>query len=340
MQVNGILCQSVTGPPFADFAMAAARRPALYESSLRRLPWKLALRIAAIAAVVAGVYFFARGIDGHALLAALRGAAVAPLIGAAALGFANLFWKAVCWRVMLGRRHRVPVLRLFRYTVTAFASSLLVPARAGEALRVWLLRQRDGVPVTDSAGVALAEKLVDGMAMIIAVTPTLFLIDGLPPWVGRAIGLLLAGAVVGAVVVLIARRHAAPGGLLGRLAGAMTAFDSPRTFVLALGACLGAWLSDFCCVLLVLMAVGIQVPPAVGLLILLGVNVAILIPATPGNLGALEIGAAAALDLVGVPREAAVAFAILYHAVQAIPLLLVGLADLRLALGARRTEAV
>lgn len=304
------------------------------------MPWKLLLRIVAIAAVVAGVYFFARGIDGHALVAALKGAAVLPLLAAAGLGFANLFWKSVCWRVMLGRRHRVPVLRLYRYTLTAFASSLLVPARAGEALRVWLLRQRDGVPVTDSTGVALAEKLVDGMAMVISVTPTLFLIDGLPPWVGRAILFLVIGALVGAVVVLVLRRHAPPGGLMAKLAGAMTAFDSPRTFVLALGACLGAWMSDFCCVLLVLVAVGIHVPPAVGLLILLGVNVAILIPATPGNLGSLEIGAAAALDLVGVPREAAVAFAILYHAVQAIPLLLVGLADIRLALGMSRTEIV
>jgi len=307
---------------------------------LRRLPWKLLLRIVAVGAVIVGVYFFARGIDGHALAAALRGAAILPLLAAAALSFGNLFWKSVCWRVMLGRRHRVSVFRLYRYTLTAFASSLLVPARAGEALRVWLLRQRDGVPVTDSTGVALAEKLVDGMAMVISVSPTLFLIHGLPPWVGRAIVFLVAGTLVGVVVILLARRHAPPGGLLGKLAGAMTAFDSPRTFVLALGACLGAWMSDFCCVLFVLVAVGIQVPPVVGLLVLLGVNVAILIPATPGNLGSLEIGAAAALDLVGIPREAAFAFAILYHAAQAIPLLLVGLADLRLALGMSRTEII
>src|SRR5262249_18318170 len=96
------------------------------------------------------------------------------------------------------------------------------------------------------------------------------------------------------------------------------------------------WLIDFGCVLLVFSAVGIKAPPAVGLLVLLGVNVAILIPTAPGNLGALEIGAIAALDLVGVPRAPAGAFAILYHAVQAIPLLIAGLFDLRLALGAGR----
>ena len=46
---------------------------------------------------------------------------------------------------MLAPRHRVPVLRLFRYTIAAFAASALAPARAGEVLRVWVLRRRDGV---------------------------------------------------------------------------------------------------------------------------------------------------------------------------------------------------
>src|SRR5215467_12084650 len=172
MQVNGIPCRGVTIAVICRLRGGGSVSGFAIWNGLRRLPWKLLLRIVAIAAVIAGVYFFARGIDGHALWIALRGAAPVPLLAAAALSFANLFWKSVCWRVMLGRRHRVPVLRLYRYTLTAFASSLLVPARAGEALRVWLLRQRDGVPVTDSTGVALAEKLVDGMAMVISVTPT------------------------------------------------------------------------------------------------------------------------------------------------------------------------
>jgi uncharacterized membrane protein YbhN (UPF0104 family) len=202
--------------------------------------------------------------------------------------------------------------------MAAYAGSLILPARAGEALRVWLLKRRDGVPVTSSTGVAISEKLVDGCAMILSVTPTLFLIDGLPAWVGRTIAVLVGGAAVGLTVALVARRWARPEGLVGKLTQGMTAFATPMTFALALAACLGAWMSDFTCVLLVLSAVGVKVPAAVGLLILLGVN--------------------AALDLVGVPQAPAMAFAILYHAVQAIPLLVAGVADIRLLLWARRGE--
>jgi uncharacterized membrane protein YbhN (UPF0104 family) len=298
--------------------------------SLLRRSW----RYLAVAIVVAGLYLFVRGLDSQLLLATLGDADPALLVVAAGLAFAFLFFKAVCWRVMLAPRYPVPVLRLFRYTVLATASSLLVPARAGEALRIWLLRKRDAVPATTATGVALAEKLVDGIAMIITVAPALILVPGLPPWVARTLVLLVAAALTCVVLVVVVRRRARPDGLLGQLAASMTVFSSARRFARALVVCLLVWLADLACVMAVFAAVDIDAPIAVGLLVLLGVNVAILLPVTPGNLGALEIGAIAALDLVGVPRAPAVAFAILYHAVQVIPLVAAGLLDLRLALSA------
>src|SRR5262249_32664323 len=87
-------------------------------------------------------------------------------------------------------------------------------------------------------------------------------------------------------------------------------------------------------VMLVLHAVGIALPLAAGLLILFTLNLAIMLPSTPAQVGALEVGALAALNLLKVPHEPALAFALLYHALQVVPLIAVGLAlELRLVLG-------
>jgi len=43
--------------------------------------------------------------------------------------------KAAAWRIMLAPQYPVPVARLFRYTISAFAASVIAPARAGEILR-------------------------------------------------------------------------------------------------------------------------------------------------------------------------------------------------------------
>ena len=64
------------------------------------------------------------------------------------------------------------------------------------------------------------------------------------------------------------------------------------------------------------------------------VNVAVIIPAAPGQLGTLEAGAVGALVALGHDENAAMAFALLYHAVHLVPATLAGGVILALA---RRT---
>src|SRR5215813_2443986 len=143
--------------------------------------------MAAVIAIAACLWIFFREIQWAELGHALRNAKVWPLVLAAILNFVCLWGKAMCWRIMLAPRHRVGAWRLFRYTIATFAASAIAPARAGEVLRVWTLKRRDGVPVSDTAAVAVAEKLLDGISMIILVAPVPFLLPGLPSKVGATI---------------------------------------------------------------------------------------------------------------------------------------------------------
>jgi uncharacterized membrane protein YbhN (UPF0104 family) len=85
------------------------------------------------------------------------------------------------------------------------------------------------------------------------------------------------------------------------------------------------WLADLGQVMAVLYAVDIHLPAPAGLLILFTLNLVIILPSTPAQVGALELGAIAALDLLHVAPAPALAFALLYHALQVIPLIAVGL---------------
>src|SRR6185369_1214495 len=160
--------------------------PRLPHSAMKKwLP--MVLRVVVIAAVAAGLWFFIRNLDVAKLGEALRGARLWMLVPAAALNFGCLWGKALCWHLMLAPRHVVSTSRLFRYTIATFAASAIAPARAGEVLRVWTLKRRDGVPVADTVAVALAEKLLDGTSMLILVAPLPWLVPGMPPWVARTI---------------------------------------------------------------------------------------------------------------------------------------------------------
>ena len=310
----------------------------------RRL--SIAIRVAAIAAVAAGLWWFIRTMDFAALGRAFRTAKLWPLVLAAALNFACLWGKAVVWRLMLAPRHVVKITRLFRLTIATFAASAIAPARAGEVLRVWSLKRRDGVPVADTAAVAVTEKLLDGITMVILAAPVPWLVPGLPSWVATAIAVCAAIAVAVFVGLYLAvgrvGRAEQPGPIedaswragLRRFITGMHILHSPRPLLGTLGVLIFVWLLDLGEVMAVLYAVDVHLPIAAGLLTLFTLNLTIAVPSTPAQVGALEVGALIALDLLHVQREAALAFALLYHALQVIPLVAAGLIfELPLVLG-------
>jgi uncharacterized membrane protein YbhN (UPF0104 family) len=109
---------------------------------------------------------------------------------------------------------------------------------------------------------------------------------------------------------------------------------SPRRLVATLGVLIFVWATDLGMVVAVLYAVGIHLPLAGAVLILFTLNLTIAVPSTPAQVGALEVGALAGIDMLGVSHEAGLAFALLYHAIQVVPLIAVGLLlELRLVLG-------
>jgi glycosyltransferase 2 family protein len=295
-----------------------------------------ALRICLVVAVLGALAWFVRGLRFDLLEAAFQRARSWPIVLGGGLALLALVWRSLCWKVLLRPAATVATTDLFRYTVAAFATSALVPARAGEVVRVWLLERRNRVPASLAAATAVAEKVVDAFAMLLVVAPIPWLLPALPRWVGRSIAGLGVVGVAALVVCRLARPRARPEGGFARFLAALDVLGAPRRILPALGLLLAAWLTDLAEVWLVLGALDIRVPFSAGLLVLLTVNLAIVVPSTPAQVGALELGAVLGLRLLGVAKEDGLAFALLYHGMQVIPLVLAALLDVRLVLSASR----
>jgi uncharacterized membrane protein YbhN (UPF0104 family) len=298
----------------------------------------LAIRIVVICLIAAALWWFLRKVDFAELGKQMRSAKLWPLVLAASLNFLCLWGKAVCWRIMLAPHHRVGVGRLFRYTIATFAASAIAPARAGEVLRVWTLKRRDGVPVADTAAVAVAEKLLDGISMIILVAPVPFLLPGLPWQVAGGIALCAAIALALFIGLFIAvgrvGESASSRTWVRRFVAGMHVLRSPKRVIGSLVLLILVWSADLGEVMAVFYALDIDLPVAAGLLVLFSLNLWIAIPSTPAQFGALEAGAISALQLLQVGGEKAAAFALLYHALQVLPLLAAGLIlEYRLVIG-------
>jgi len=293
------------------------------------------VRLVAVLAAVAAIVAIGRSVDRRAFLASLRAAGLWWLALAMVLEVARLVARAILWRVSLQVEPPVPFGKLVRYTTAAMSASIFTPARAGEALRLWLLRREHEVPLGLSLGVALGEKILDGLALLVLVVPLPWLVPVLPAWVSHTIHGLAGVTVPGlAVGWWMARRRANPG-RIARFFGQIRILREPATLALAFLACFAAWCLDLTALHVTMRAVGLREGPGTAAFVLLVVNVALLVPSTPGNLGALEAAGVVAMQIVHVERSAAMAVAVLYHAVQLLPLVVFAMANPRLMMGAR-----
>ena len=298
----------------------------------------LALRAVLVGLVALALWFFVRGIDPHSLAASLRAASIPLLLAAALINLVHLGFRVLRLRELLRPTRLVSMVRLYRYSLALSAGNNLLPARAGEAVRIWLLHSRESIAAGTALSVSVAEKVCDAVVLLLLVAPVPFAIRDLPPWVSRSLqtaGVLAVALVVLVALLLHAHRHFSPLTLRGRLALGGRALHSPRALLLITLQSLAAWLSDATVFFLILHAVRVQIPIAGIFFVLLTLNLAIAAPSTPAQVGAFELGALAALRLLHVPEEQALAVALLYHLVQAIPVTLLGLPDLLLITRAR-----
>ena len=308
----------------------------------RRRLWT-GLRVVLVLGVVAGCIGFSRTIGWERVRSALATASWSLVGAAAALNLVGMWWRSSRLSVILveGGAPHIPTQRSVRYNLAASAANNLLPARAGEVVRPLLLKLREGVPFAAGVSASIVEKVLDVVAMLLVSAPFPLLLPGLPSSVAYPF-VIFGGAALAALVLLWLapriERGSPKSDLVKQLVGAARLLRRPGAFAHAMGLSLLVWIADAITVLLVLRAVGVMVPAAGSLLVLLILNAAIALPSTPGHVGVFEGGAVGALAVLHVEREPALAFALLYHAMQLVPVTLLGLPDLLSASAARRRE--
>lgn len=296
-------------------------------------------RALAFVAAVALVVLFLRRMPLADIGAALRAADPLWFVLALAMNAAvNTAAKVRRWSELLRPVARsgpeIGGVELARILFASQATSNLLPARAGEAVRVVELRRR-GYAVPGVLAAQMVEKIVEAASLCL-VAGLAAAATGMPPVLRVPLwSLTLVAVALLASIPLLRRlptRRREPSGRVGaflaNLAVGIEGVGRPAILLRSLPWSCASDLVDAISLGLCLHAVGAHLGLAAWLVVLLAINLAILVPSTPGHLGVAEAAAAAALIALGVAPERALAGAVLYHLVQIVPSTVVGLAVL------------
>jgi uncharacterized protein (TIRG00374 family) len=255
---------------------------------------------------------------------------LAVLVLGVGYGFQALRWKQIADTPAL------PVRAFYGMAIGGLACNNVLPVRIGELLRAgWLSRD---APMT--GGRAFGSVVLDRMCDV--VTVAVFFAIGLQApakaeWLVRlAVGalltvLLIAGALVVARVYTT-KRHTRPertprGRFMSILRDTVAMLGEPigrhrAARWIGLSAC--TWgLSAFASAL-VARSVGIELTPLEAVFLTSALALGVAIPSSPGYIGTYQWIGVAALGLLDVPVDQALAFSILMHASWYVPTTLAG----------------
>lgn len=304
--------------------------------------WKLWLGIAVSAVFV---WLTVRGLEWRAFFAALRGARYIWLVPAIAVYFAAVWARTWRWHYMLRHMKRISVRHLFPVVVIGYMGNNVYPARAGEVIRSYVLKKKEGVSVSASLATVALERLFDGLVMCAFVFLTLPFVP-LPP-VYQTIVIGFSAVFLTALIVFVAlaaypdrtdalaaraialvvpqRIRPRVQSLASTFLQGLHALRSPREVAMLVVTSTAIWLTETGKYWVLAHAFPqLHVNFAVLMLMTAVVNLATTLPSTPGYVGTFDKPGIEILKAFGQPANIAAAYTLVLHIALWLPVTLLG----------------
>jgi uncharacterized protein (TIRG00374 family) len=220
--------------------------------------------------------------------------------------------RAERWQYLLSPLGPTRFMTCFRTTVIGFAASAVLPARAGEVIRPYLLARQEGLKATATFATILVERILDLVAVLLLLLAFLLFFDpGVESRDSRVFGAIRFGSLIMAPIALVtlavmffmaghperlhgwllkaeavlpARIVAALARLARTFAEGFAAVRSPQRLIAATGWSIVLWMSIAGGIWAVAVAFGISMPFTGGWLMLAPLVVGVAVP-TPGGVG-------------------------------------------------------
>ncbi len=268
--------------------------------------------------------------------------------------YLGLWVRTIRWQYLLRPVKRVSTLRLYPVVIIGLMANNLIPARAGELARAYVLGQREKVSKTATLGTIAVDRLFDGVTLVPMMLIVAAFAGGDTSFpVGFGLSLTFAG--LGAVMAVLfgaamaalfyfalsdggrgllhrfahrfapARVKPQVEGLIQSFFEGLQALRSPVDLAAAWIMSLTSWTLEALMYYIIARAFGIHEGFHIFLLLTAAANLAIAIVASQGGIGPFELVVSKTVVAFGAAKELGSAYAIGLHAVLIFPIVFIGL---------------
>ncbi len=294
------------------------------------------------------LYFALRGVDWRRVGEIIAGARWPFLIASIGTASVALFLRAFRWRILLnsgaaeGSQGKLGVVTVFWATTAGYLGNLLLPARAGELVRTFLISAKSGLSKTFVLTTALGERIMDAIALILFSSLALLTVESQPAWMkamARSLAVVATASALGIAILPyihehienLLRKFPLPEKLRDKLIQlieqvilGLRAFHDVRRFAMFAVLTVVIWSTDTCGALLTAHALGLHLTFPVALLFLTALGLSSALPSTPGYVGIYQFVAVTVLGPFGIARDPALAYVIVIQAIIYVTMMMYG----------------
>ena len=293
------------------------------------------------------IYFSVRGINFDQTLSDMK----KINLGYAALSLLFIVFmqalRSYRWGVILQPMEVVSQFNLFAVTSVGFLAIAAIPARIGELARPYLIAKKSSIKMSSALGTVVVERVLDSLA-VLTITVAVLILQDLPSWMIKSgiLFFILTMLLIACIIGLIWRRETAvkvierilrwlPGKLAEKVNSVIHHFidgfqvitDVKRLlYLLFLSAVV--WLVDVAAIYALLLAFGFDLPVLAAFVVMVILIAGIAIPTAPGFIGNWHYACILGLSLFGIAKPEGLSFALVYHFLSMLVLIVLGVAFL------------
>ncbi len=303
--------------------------------------------VAGIGIIISGVLLLLafRNLQPQQVWASIQRANSLLLLAGAVWYFAAVTVITLRWQFLLNAIRRVPLRDLLPLVCIGYAGNNIYPFRSGELLRIVLLQRKHQIPLARGTTTVVVERIFDGLVMLTFIFLAL-LISDVPSAEVRTVAMIAAPIFLTGLVVFFGlaarpnalrrlfeivsrllpnRLHTMIAGLVEDVISGLEGLRTPGNLLGTIISSYITWSLEASVYWLVASAFNLEASYLTMLLVVGVVNLAGLIPASPGQFGVFETFVSVVLVSAGIPQVTALAYAVTVHMVIWLPVTVVGL---------------
>lgn len=297
------------------------------------------------------LYLAFRKVDFTQLWLHLKTAQWAWVLLGLAIYFLGVGVRAWRWKILLNPLKAMPIKKLFPVVCVGYMGNNIYPARAGEFLRAFILKQKEDVSFSGSLATIVVERLFDGITILALVLfnlgrlvrlvtdPVMAKNIQIATWVvGAGFGVLLIVFLLMAIFpekarktstwltsrLLPAKWREKADGIIDKFIDGVSVLRSWHQVLLVLALSFLVWVLEAGLYFGVMKALGMNLA-FIDLLLIEGVvNLVLLVPAMPGGLGTFDAATKFMLELFNQGPNQALGYALILRVALWLPITALG----------------